>query len=180
MNDKTTSYEPSGSQIRPWVRWAARIFDINVFSFLLGIILELTRPQALNIPARALNILIIVTYIFVEPIMLCFWGTTPGKALFKIRLRKQNGAKISYPEALSRSASVAAQGLALGIPIISLFTLLYSYNHLTKDGITPWDRSGNFAVSHQVLGLLRIVVIVLLFLVIIALILLPILMGNNL
>lgn len=87
--------------------------------------------------------------------MLSSWGTTPGKALSKIRLRCENGSRLSYSQALKRSFSVAVKGLGLGLPLISLFTLLNSYNDLTKKGKTSWDRDGNFSVSHQILGLSR-------------------------
>jgi len=169
MSDRK-SYEPSGSQTRPWLRWAARIFDFFLLSFLVGIVLALIYPSALNIPDIALAIMLISVYFFVEPIMLCSWGTTPGRALFKIRLRRQNGRKLSYLEALSRSVSVWIKGFGLGIPLVSLFTLLNSYNRLTKDGITSWDRDGSFSVSHQVIGPLRTIVIVLLFLLFLILI----------
>jgi uncharacterized RDD family membrane protein YckC len=164
MTARSTSYKPSGSQTRPWLRWAARSFDFFLFSFLVGIVLELVYPSALNIPDTALNILLTFVYVFVEPIMLCSWGTTTGKALFKIRLRQQNGTKLSYLQALSRSFSVWIQGLGLGVPFVSLFTLLNSYNRLTNEGITLWDRNGNFSVSHQVIDPLRTILIVLLFL----------------
>ncbi|MBD2078050.1 RDD family protein [Phormidium sp. FACHB-592] len=162
MTARSTSYKPSGSQTRPWLRWAARSFDFFLFSFLVGIVLELIYPSALNIPA--LDILLIFVYVFVEPTMLCSWGTTPGKALFKIRLRRQNETKLNYLQALSRSFSVWIKGLGLGVPFISLFTLLNSYNCLTNEGITSWDRDGGFSVSHQIISLLRTILIVLLFL----------------
>jgi len=164
MGSRYASYEPSGSQIRPWPRWAARNLDFALFSFLVGLIEGLIPQSVLNIPDIALNILIGFFYVFVEPIMLCSWGTTPGKALLKIRLRQQNGSKLSYLQALERSALVWIKGLGLGIRFISLFTLLNSYNVLTKEGKTSWDRDGNFSVSHQVIGPLRIIVIVLLLL----------------
>ena len=179
MGAISTSYEPSGSQTRPWLRWAARIFDFFLFSTLMGILIGfmgLIYPSALNIPDGALEYLLMFAYVFVEPIMLCSWGTTPGKALFKIRLRRQNGKKLYYSQALSRSFSVWVRGLGLGIPLVSLFTLLNSYNSLTKEGITSWDRGGNFSVSHQVLGPLRTIVIGLIFF----LFLLLIVVGNQL
>jgi RDD family len=87
--------------------------------------------------------------------MLSSWGTTPGKALSKIQLRCQNGSKLSYSQALNRSFLVAVKGLGLGLPLISLVTLVNSYNDLTKNGKTSWDRDGNFSVSHQIIGLIR-------------------------
>jgi uncharacterized RDD family membrane protein YckC len=169
MGSLSASYEPSGSQVRPWSRWAARNLDFLLFSFLVGLVIGifemLTHQSTSNIPDSAFNILFGFVYAtVVEPIMLCSWGTTPGKALLKIRLRQQNGAKLSYELALERSFAVWIKGLGIGLPFISLFTLLNSYNVLTKEGKTPWDRDGDFSVSHQVIGPLRVTVIVLLLL----------------
>jgi hypothetical protein len=166
MGTIALSYEPSGSQSRPWIRWASRIFDLYLFSFLTGIILELLYPSALTkIPDKIWEVFLIFIYVFVEPVMLCSWGTTPGKELLRIRLRRQNGTKLSYSQALSRSFSVWIKGLGLGIPLVSLFTLVSSYNHLTKKGVTTWDRDGNFSVSHRVISPVRGTIIVLFFII---------------
>ncbi len=169
MGAGSASYEPSGPQSRPWLRWVARILDFFLFSLLAGIILGFIYPSALNMSDTALGILLMLAYVFVEPAMLCSWGTTPGKALLKIRLRQQSGAKLGYAQALSRSLSVWIKGLGLGIPLVSLVTLVYSYKRLTKDGITVWDRDGHFSVSHQAIGPLRAFVIVLIFMAFLAL-----------
>jgi uncharacterized RDD family membrane protein YckC len=183
MSARSSIYQPSGPQTRPWLRWAARYFDVFLFSFVISTILYLIYPSAFNILDKnksldkAFQLFLVLAYVFVEPIMLCTWGTTPGKAIFKIRLRQKNGEKLSYSQGLSRSCSVFTRGLGLGNPIIALFTLVYSYNHLTHYGITVWDRNGDFSVSHQVIGLLRGTAIALIFIVIIGLIVLGMMEG---
>lgn len=163
MAVQSSPYEPSGPQSRPWIRWAARIFDINLFGFSIGILLGFLSPSALDkIPDRVFSVLLIALYVFVEPLMLCSWGTTPGKAILKIRLRRQHGLMLSYAQAFNRSASVWSKGLGCGIPLISLIFLSRSYNRLVEDGITQWDRDGNFSVSHQIIGPVRVLIIVIL------------------
>jgi len=149
-------YLPSGPQIRPWVRYLSRYIDIILFSLLIGIFVFFDDSrQRMN--DTAFGLLILFLYVFVEPCMLSFWGTTPGKALLKVRLRKSNGNKPSYQEALSRSFKVWFRGLGLGIPIIALFTQISAYNELTKIGATSWDQDGDFKVYHQVIGAGRVI-----------------------
>jgi RDD family len=162
MGDQSLDNEASGPQSRPWVRWAARMFDFYLFAFLVGVVLGLIDASAIDkIPDRVLGIILMAVYVFIEPLMLVSWGTTPGKALLKIRLRRQNEGMLSYSQALSRSFNVWIYGLGLGIPLVSLVTLCQSYQGLTQDGITRWDRQGNFSVSHDIIGPVRIAILVL-------------------
>jgi len=167
----------SRSQSRPWLRWAARWIDTCIFALVIalmpGFILGLADapPETLDTfydspgADQAFGILfMVVYYTFLEPMMLSAWGTTPGKALLNIKVLQRNGEKLSYSQALTRSLSVWLKGMGLGIPLISLITLVRSYNFLRREGITEWDRDGDFSVSHQAIGSLKGMVIVLLLL----------------
>lgn len=156
-------YFPSGPQIRPWVRYWARYFDVILFALLAGMVLGFIYEPALEMNDTLLGILLVFVYVFVEPCILSSWGTTPGKALLKVRLRKSNGKKPNYREALSRSFNVWIRALGLGIPIIAIFTQIYAYKRLTKAGITSWDRDGDFRISHQVIGTGRVVAAIAIF-----------------
>lgn len=155
--------EISGLQIRPWVRYWARLMDFFLFSLLSGLVLGIIFPPALEINGTLLGILLLFVYVFVEPIMLTSWGTTPGKALLRVRLRKSNGKKPTYLEALGRSVSVWVGGWGLGIPIVALITLITAYKKLKKDGITRWDGGRYFNVSHRQIGAIRIIITILIF-----------------
>ena len=158
-----SGYTPSGEQVRPWVRFCARGVDNLLVSFLVGFVLGLIYEPVLEMPDILLGIIVMFVYVFVEPAMLAGWGTTPGKALLRVRLRNSDGSKLSYTEALSRAFLVWFRGEGFGIPIIGFFTQIHAYNRLTKQGITSWDEDGNFTVSHQVIGTWRVIVAVLLF-----------------
>jgi uncharacterized RDD family membrane protein YckC len=155
--------EISGLQIRPWVRYWARLMDLSLFYLLSGLVLGIIYPPALKINDMLLAIILLFVYAFVEPIMSTSWGTTPGKALLRVRLRKSNGKKPTYMEALGRSVSVWVGGWGLGIPIVSLITLIIAYNKLKKDGITTWDGGRDFNVSHRQIGATRVIITVLIF-----------------
>lgn len=151
-------------QIRPWVRYFARITDIWLFSVVVGFTVAILAPSVLNLPEIVLTIGILFAWVFQESILMTNCGTTPGKWLFKIKVRDSRGKKLSFSDALNRSFSVLFKGFGAGIPIISLFTLLSSRSKLKRDGITIWDEEGGYVVTHEKIGALRSVVITMLFL----------------
>jgi hypothetical protein len=107
------------------------------------------------------------TFLFIEPIFLSTWGTTPGKALLNIRLRLSYNSKPDYMQALNRSLKVWFRGEGLGIPLVNLVTLIYAHNQLTREGITTWDMDGGFRVAHKKISAWRVVVIIVYFLIIV-------------
>lgn len=161
--DSLPEYAPSGDQIRPWVRYWARVIDIVIFSVCAGILISITFPPILELPEIAFTLLLLFLYVFVEPIMLSSWGYTPGKALFRIRLRRSDGSKLPYDIALARSTKVWLRGMGLGAPIVSLFTLISAYRRLKEQGSTSWDEEGRFQISHQTIGDGRVLVAILIF-----------------
>jgi S1-C subfamily serine protease len=97
-------------------------------------------------------------WIFFEAGLLSTWGTTPGKWIFHTTVRSKTGAQLDYSAALTRSANVWARGMGIGIPIVTLFTLLRGYSRLKSDGETSWDRDGNSEVHHKGTGLVRLAI----------------------
>ncbi|MBN2283176.1 MAG: RDD family protein [Deltaproteobacteria bacterium] len=153
--EQDVSYYPAA---RPWVRYWARMMDLILFALIFGILVGIFCPSALMMNDNVLGVLILFLFVFVEPILLSSWGATPGKALLRVTLRTNSGGKLSYVEALGRSFNVWVRGLGLGLPLISLVTLIVAYNRLSKNGITSWDRKGGFSVTHEKIGALRVAV----------------------
>lgn len=149
-------------KVRPWIRYWARYLDIMLFSLLAGTILAFVSPTTLNISAFVLGFGVLFLWIFVESIMLSTIGTTPGKLLFNISLKHISSQKISFLMALNRSFYVWMVGLGLGIPIITVFTLIIEYKRLRRERITTWDRAGNFVVTHGIIGAKRSIAAILL------------------
>lgn len=143
-------YTPSGSQIRPWVRYWARTLDLLSFAIFIGIVIGVVDPKILElIPETLLGFVIILAYNFTEPAMLATFGATPFKALLRVRVRNHDGSKLSYFQALRRTFSVLVFGQGLGIPIVALITSIASYSRLTNHHTTRWDEAGGTVVSHQ-------------------------------
>jgi hypothetical protein len=156
-------FVPTGPQARPWVRYWARTIDVMLFAILAGVLLAFIDPAALEINDKVLGTLFIFLYVFIEPCMLSSWGTTPGKALLNIRLRKSDGTKLNFSEALARAFNVWIRGWGLGLPIVALFTQIIAYNRLTKEGITSWDKDGGFRIDHKLVGAGRVIAVIVLF-----------------
>jgi hypothetical protein len=85
-------------------------------------------------------------------LMLGLIGTTPGKAIFGIRVRGSGLQRLGFLVALRRELSVWVFGLAMGIPVVAFFTLVAAYLHLKKYGRATWDETlndGGFVVLYR-------------------------------
>jgi TPR repeat protein len=97
-------------------------------------------------------------WVILEPICLSMFGTTLGKALFRLRLVSDN----IEPNYWGRSVAVWLQGMGGGLPVISAFFMLNAAAKLKKNGQTEWDRRTGFSVEAEPLGILRSVSLTLL------------------
>jgi len=144
-----SGHVPEGPQIRPWVRYWARTLDFILFFFVVGSVAAAVFPAITEMHDTLLGMIFLAAYNLYEPTMLAIFGATPFKALLRIRVRNKNGSKLGYGQALVRTLSVWFAGQGLGIPIAALITHIHAYNRLTGQGITSWDQSGNFTVTHK-------------------------------
>lgn len=164
MNNTTNEYNLNNEQVRPWIRFWARWIDTTIFLIIATLILIAVihfipyLTILLQIPDTLYGIIFLFTYVFIEAFLLSTLGTTPGKTLFKIKLRDKNHKKLSYKIALRRSFTVWYVGLGIGFPLIQIITQIYAYKHLKKHGITSWDSDENLNLSHQKIGIGRIVI----------------------
>ena len=127
----------------PWRRYFARIFDASMYSMIWSAFLALAFHVNLvsrSNPGRLLDSFIaIVLMLFLEPLWLHFLGTTPGKAIFGLRIENDDGSRLSYGEGLERTWGVIGAGLGYNIPIYSLVRLWKSYKLCRDFEPQPWD-----------------------------------------
>ena len=155
------------NQVRPWVRYFAKLTDIYFFASLFGFTLALISFEgymAFYSNQLIAGILILFIYNFFEALMLSAWGTTIGKWLLGTFVKDIHGNNLSYSSALSRSFRVYVQGLGLGVPLVSFITLIMSYYSLTNSvfGKTNWDFLGGHRVVHSKLNPLKVFSLILL------------------
>jgi len=157
---------------RPWVRYAARMTDFTILCMAAGATLGIMAPNALeNEPfANLFGFVCLILWIFIEPLHLTSAGTTPGKWLFRSRVVRSDGGRITYGAALTRGFQVWWRGLGAGVPIVSLVTMITAHERLSRHGVASWDQEGGFAVEHRRIGAARTALIVVVMLAMAALV----------
>ncbi|HSR49982.1 MAG TPA: RDD family protein [Acidobacteriota bacterium] len=139
----------TGAQIRPWVRYFARWFDFTTAGLFVGFAAGLFLPPAVSESNILLGIVFLFAWSVVEAGLLSTWGWTPGKWLLNVRVRDRDGGKISFGKGLRRMGWVSVLGVGLGIHILALGTLIWSYFHLKEHGDAKWDRALAIDTEHR-------------------------------
>jgi tol-pal system protein YbgF len=145
----------------PWLRNLARNFDYALTYFILvfaAVILDI--GVIVRHGTIFWGILFFLLWIPIEALLLSVFGTTPGKALFNLKVAVNGGAKPSFSLAINRTLRVWVHGLGFGIPLVSMITAILAYTQLRDVNETSWDRDCKTTVLHRPLGARRILLIV--------------------
>ncbi len=164
---------PQGNQVRPWVRLWARWLDLYLFSMILGFIIGMMNPEAVDLVMtyQLLSaIVFMMIFPFFEAIMLSLWGTTMGKYALNIRVTTSQSHKLTYYAALRRSFRVWFSGLGLGIPVVMQIAMIVGYRQLRQNKVSQWDTTTSSQVLHRKISSARLLVVIMIFAFIIALI----------
>ena len=87
--------------------------------------------------------------IFIEPLLLATWGTTPGKAILGLKLRNEDGTKLSYSEGVARTFGVFAEGYGYGVPIYNIVRSFKCYKASEKGEAMAWDEGLEYKVRDE-------------------------------
>jgi len=87
--------------------------------------------------------------LFIEPLLLSIFGTTPGKAIFGLSVRTDSGKKLTYVEGLERTWGVIGSGFGFNIPIYSLVRLWKSYKICKGNEVQPWDDYNSYTIKDK-------------------------------
>ena len=100
----------------PWVRLLARLLDGAVYGMLWTVIqlfvlgwLPATQGEQ-NLSRVVGWAAVIGLFFLLEPLLLSTWGTTPGKAVFGLKLRRADGGKLTWGQAARRLLGVYNHG----------------------------------------------------------------------
>lgn len=144
------------SQLRPWVRYWARMLDLALFSFLVGLALDPVAgdfdPEQPDYAFLAVSFLLVV---MLEALSVAIWGTTPGKALLRVRLRRADGTRLDLRQSVQRAFRVFVVGEGMLLPIVTIACMAFSFQRLMGRGLTWWDEVGRIRVEHGEVGLPR-------------------------
>lgn len=112
-------------------------------------------PEALRL-ARIQQAALVI-WVLLEGFLLHRFGTTPGKALFSLRVTAREGGRPGLQQAMIRAFFVWLIGVGMWLPLLSILTLAYSIWSLKTRGNTFWDRQLGTRVQQGKLTIARIV-----------------------
>jgi len=191
---KSPEYEPAEittmdsadeevDQVRPWVRFLARMTDYYVFSMLFSLLVSLMFPDFMKQISEMLTtqqmssqgsetagfqsimaliiIRVVITFVwvFLEAFAISRYGTTFGKNLLGTKVLDQNGELLPYDRSLKRSYGVWLKGMGAGFALISWLTMLFGYQALKRDGVCSWDNDADSKVVHSYFSSTRLFII---------------------
>ena len=127
----------------PWRRFFARLLDYAVYSALWDIVLALAFHVNLgrrSSGAAILDVFVVLIFLFLlEPVLLSLFGTTPGKWILGIYVTDNEGERMTYTDARSRTWTMLFYGMGLGIPIFRLIRLGISYKKHMNEETLAWE-----------------------------------------
>lgn len=131
-----------------WRRLFARTLDLALYSlpFTVAEVLILRFPPHLttNFFFQLFDSYLAFALMFLlEPLLLHFWGTTPGKFVFGITLRDADGEKLSTAAARKRLGTLFAQGMGYGLPFYNLWRYYKSWKACDIGERSPWAWSAD-------------------------------------
>ena len=141
-----------------WSRFFARIFDtwleVIPVAFLLGLVLGKLITgfdEWINSYGSSLifGILCIPVALVLDALLYQILGNTPGKAFLGLKVTTRDGQPLSFSQYLSRNFSMWVNGLALGIPIIYLFTMFRQSNRLKEGQQATYDEPNGYRVQSK-------------------------------
>ncbi len=162
--------------VRPFVRFWARTFDHMLVSVVIWLVSDISIPAPVpgetwadmiakvaefqrSDAALAFGRMLIFAMIgwhFLEGLLIHLFATTPGKALFGIKVEREDGQRLSIPQALGRSFYVYILGVGFYLPMLSIVGMTFSFFRLISSGKCIWDQHLETRVETPPVGSVRI------------------------
>ena len=139
----------------PWARYWSRSLDFAIWSLPAGIILYILLPHGLSNILRSDGAGILRQFtafpivLVLDAMCLAIFAQTPGRAIAGIRVTRQDGTSLEFILAVKRNFLLYFKGLALGLPIVSLFTMISAYGKVKDGKETNWDEKFNTVVVSE-------------------------------
>jgi len=144
-----------------WPRFFARIFDVWWEILLVAIVFGavLGRYSAsfvewINGPiaSQLFGLLCLPIALILDALLYRAVGNTPGKALLGLKVGTLNGKPLGLTQYINRNFSMWVSGLALGFPLINLFTMANQASRLSKGQQASYDEPTGFRVRSRPIG----------------------------
>ena len=118
-------------------RLLARLFDEWGLTLVLIAAIALTGRNPSLANGLAIQFAVEVIWLFLEPLLLRLFGTTPGKALLGLRITGTSGERLSYSEGFTRHLLLLWYGKGAFIPIWSWIQMFRTANRCWNDEPQP-------------------------------------------
>lgn len=144
---KLSNIRMSEPQI-PWTRYFARAFDVAVLGSLLltatFVAASYLSPKfylaIYTADPRALLLIALPAVLVFNAVVITVFGNSPGKKLFGIHtVNIQVERPFTLTENVVREMRVWIRGLAFGIPLINLFTMIPAFRRVNEGKPTLYD-----------------------------------------
>ncbi len=150
----------------PWRRLVARLFDASLsFGAMAGAVTlagGMTAGEFL-FPTETMRVALVLAWALIEAWMVMTWGTTPGKWLLGLNVRRLDGTLPTLGDSVLRSVIGWTVGWGLGIVPFTLIGWIVWYLHYRKTGMAWWDVGRNIMVTMGPLRTGRVVLCALFF-----------------
>lgn len=131
---------------QPWRRYFARLMDYVFYDVLWGFLLFVIFHQRYQLESswifRVMVMFMptIILMVFIEPLFLSVFGTTPGKWISGISVLHGEGRKLTYKEGLQRIWKLIHYGEGFYIPIYRECRIYEDMGiYLNQKKRLPWD-----------------------------------------
>lgn len=140
-----------------WRRYFARQMDTILHAYIMFVFLgallagsdaAYEAMAGLN-NALVLNVIGVVLAMAPSAILIGVTGRSVGKLIFGLKVLKTNGKPPGLLGGFKRELQVLWQGLALGVPLITLVTFIGGYNKLHREGHTDWDDGNGLVMWYR-------------------------------
>ncbi len=135
----------------PWRRFFARTLDQSLYSLLWAALCLLGlrwNPEGLGGTLLS-SYVSLGLMVLIEPILLSTWGSTPGKWIFGLVLRRRGGAKLTWGQAARRTWGVFRRGLGWGIPIYEIVRLVKCCMACSRGEAMEWEEELDWDAEDQ-------------------------------
>lgn len=131
------------AELHPWRRYFARGIDLTIVGLMVSFVqFVLLHHNLVNI-SKGENVLCGLVgwglLVLIEPLLLSRFAATAGKWCMGITVTRPDGGRLSYGEALERTAAVWLYGAGLGISIVELVCNYRSYRRYMNGEELAWE-----------------------------------------
>ena len=133
----------------PWRRFFARSLDLSLYEIFWHMFAYFVLHWNISGLSLVTTIVSCVLMLLIEPVFLHFFGTTPGKAVFGIKITRLDKSRLTMSQGYSRTWEVLWRGQGLGIPFYAVYRQYKSYKLCKESGEMDWDYDNLYTIRDK-------------------------------